>query len=216
MVKGVLFDMDGLMFDTERLDMEAWRHAGRTLGFAVDENVLLALRGTSGPSAREKLRQAFGPEFNYDETRRARLEYSDAWIEAHGMPVKPGLYTLLEELKKRRIPAALATSTSRETAMRYLRTAQVDGFFKAAVCGGEVAHTKPAPDVFCAAARLLGLDPAECMVLEDSPNGIRAARAAGCIPVMVPDLTRPDETLRALCAAVVPTLEQVPALLDRF
>ena len=216
MVKGVLFDMDGLMFDTERLDLEAWRHAGQKLGFPVDEQVLLALRGTTGPAAREKLRQAFGPGFDYDRTRRARLAYSGAWIEAHGMPVKPGLYALLETLRARGIPAALATSTSRETALSYLRKARVDGFFAAAVCGGEVAHPKPAPDVFCAAARLLGLDPAGCMVLEDSPNGIRAAHAAGCIPVMVPDLTPPDEELRALCAAVVPTLEQVPALLDRF
>ncbi|WP_367924619.1 HAD family hydrolase [uncultured Ruthenibacterium sp.] len=216
MVRGVLFDMDGLMFDTERLDLEAWEHAGRELGFPTDRQTLLFVRGMADADLANYLREAFGPKFDPVRSRQARLAYSNAWIQAHGMPVKPGLYVLLKELKKRGIPAALATSTSRSTAMGYLEKAGVKDDFAASVCGREVERTKPAPDVFQKAASLLGLEPSECMVLEDSPHGIAAACAAGCIPVMVPDLSQPDEELRAQCAAVVSSLEQVIALLDQF
>ena len=214
MVKGVLFDMDGLMFDTERLSLEAWRFAGRQLGFAPRDEFLLALRGSMGEEARAKLQREFGPGFDYVRTRQVRLAYADSWIEQHGMPVKPGLLPLLEELKARGIPAALATSTTRPTAWGYLTRAGVKDYFAASVCGGEVERPKPNPDVFLKAAGLLGLDPGTCMVLEDSPNGIAAAHAAGCIPVMVPDLTQPDPALRALCARVVPSLDQVIPLLE--
>ena len=214
MVKGVLFDMDGLMFDTERMSLEAWRFAGRQLGFAPRDEFLLALRGSMGDEARAKLQREFGPGFDYDRTRQVRLTYADSWIEQHGMPVKPGLLPLLEELKARGIPAALATSTTRPTAWGYLTRAGVKDYFAASVCGGEVERPKPNPDVFLKAAGLLGLDPGTCMVLEDSPNGIAAAHAAGCIPVMVPDLTQPDPALRALCARVVPSLDQVIPLLE--
>ena len=143
MVKGVLFDMDGLMFDTERLSLEAWRFAGRQLGFAPRDEFLLALRGSMGDEARAKLQREFGPGFDYDRTRQVRLAYADSWIEQHGMPVKPGLLPLLEELKARGIPAALATSTTRPTAWGYLTRAGVKDYFAASVCGGEVERPKP-------------------------------------------------------------------------
>ena len=127
---------------------------------------------------------------------------------------QPGLLPLLEELKARGIPAALATSTTRPTAWGYLTRAGVKDYFAASVCGGEVERPKPNPDVFLKAAGLLGLDPGTCMVLEDSPNGIRAGAAAGCKAVMVPDLMEPTGELRALAAAIVPDLFAVVPLLD--
>ena len=133
---------------------------------------------------------------------------------AKGLPKRPGLDELLEELARRDLPAVLATSTGRATALRYLELARVNRYFKGAVCGDEVEHGKPAPDIFLRAAALAGAAPGQCMVLEDSPNGLRAGAAAGCRAVMVPDLDPATPELAALAAAVVPSLREAIPLLD--
>ena len=214
MIRGVIFDMDGLMFDTERIYQEAWIEAGRRLGAPVTEDVVLRIRGRNVADSRRLFEELFDGAVDYDAVRAVRTELSDAAIAKNGLPPKPGLYALLDELEKRGIGAALATSTAREKAMEYLGLAGVRERFAASVCGDEVAHSKPDPDIFQRAAALLNVPCGECIVLEDSPNGLVAAHRAGAKPVMVPDLTPPDDELRAICAAVVPTLADVIPLLD--
>lgn len=214
MVRAVLFDMDGLMFDTERLAQDAWLRAGREKGWPITQEVVSDIRGTNLAGSREIFRQRFGDAVDYDEARALRDGYVEARIRESGLPVKPGLYSLLRALRQKGIPAAVATSTSRETAYAYLELADVRQYFSALVFGDEVARSKPAPDIFLAAAEKLRTKPEHCMVLEDSPNGLRAARAAGCIPVMVPDLTPPTPELSRLCAAVADTLEDAVPLLE--
>ena len=215
MIEAVLFDMDGLMFDTERMYQKAWLQAGRQMGVPMEPEIVDRLRGRNREGCARVCREVFGEEFDFDAMRTACRALMARWIEENGLPVKPGLYELLAELERRGIPAVLATSTTRDSAWGHLQRAKVDRYFLGAVCGDEVSRSKPDPEVFVKAAALAGKDPARCMVLEDSPAGVRAGAAAGCFTVMVPDLTAPDEELRALADEILPGLKDVIPLLDR-
>ena len=214
MIQGVIFDMDGLMFDTERIYQRAWIEAGRRLGAPITDEVVLRIRGRNVADSRRLFGEMFGDSVDYDAVRAIRVQLSDEAIAKEGLPPKPGLYELFDALDARGINAALATSTVREKAMQYLSLAGLTGRFAASVCGDEVTVSKPDPGIFLRAAALLGVPAEACIVLEDSPNGITAAHRANAKPVMVPDLTPPDDALRAVCAAVVPTLSDVIPLLD--
>mgnify|MGYP003363718673 CR=1 FL=1 len=214
MIEAVLFDMDGLMFDTERMYQKAWLLAGQQMGAPMRSEIVDRMRGRNRQGCTEVCREVFGPDFDFDAMRTACRALMAQWIEEDGLPVKPGLYELLQELEWRGIPAVLATSTSRDSAWSHLQRAGVDKYFVGAVCGDEVTRSKPDPEVFLKAAALAGRDPRHCMVLEDSPAGVRAGVAAGCFTVMVPDLTQPDAELRQLASAIVPDLTQVITLLE--
>lgn len=215
MIEAVLFDMDGLMFDTERMYQKAWLQAGRQMGAPMEPEIVDRLRGRNREGCARVCREVFGEDFDFDAMRTACRALMARWIEEDGLPVKPGLYELLAELERRGIPAVLATSTTRDSAWGHLQRAKVDRYFLGAVCGDEVSHSKPDPEVFLKAAALAGKDPARCMVLEDSPAGVRAGAAAGCFTVMVPDLTAPDEELKKLADEILPGLRDVIPLLDR-
>ena len=173
------------------------------------------LRGRNREGCARVCREVFCEEFDFDAMRTACRALMARWIEEDGLPVKPGLYELLAELERRGIPAVLATSTTRDSPWGHLQRAKVDRYFLGAVCGDEVSHSKPDPEVFLKAAALAGKDPALSMVLEDSPAGVRAGAAAGCFTVMVPDLTAPDEELKKLADEILPGLRDVIPLLDR-
>lgn len=215
MIKGILFDMDGLMFDTERLAADGWKEAAGALGITLDDAQIGSLRGLLPAVSRERFVAWFGDGSVYDRGREIRKAYVERWIEQNGMPVKKGLKQLLEYLRERGIPAAVATSTNRPAAERYWETAGVREYFAASVCGSEVKEGKPAPEVFLTAAGLLGLQPAECLVLEDSYNGIRAGHAAGCQVAMIPDMDAPDEECRRLCDYILRDLTEVIPILER-
>ena len=142
MIRGVLFDMDGLMFDTERIGHRGWKYGAQVLGLELPDEVIAAGRGMSVADSRAMYLERLGPEVDYDALRALRVAYADEAIARDGLPVKPGLRQLLEHLRAVGIPAALATATVREKALLYLKMAGVDGFFEAAVCGDEVAHAK--------------------------------------------------------------------------
>lgn len=215
MLQGVLFDMDGLMFDTERLGREGWLRAAERLGIVIPEQVVSDMRGTGVDQCRELFNRSI-PGGLYDAAHELRLSYAEEQIERHGVPVKPGLRELLEYLRQEKIRAVLATSTGRDRAERYLALAGVGDYFTAAVCGPEVERPKPAPDIFLAAASAIGADPTRCVVLEDSPNGLRAAKAAGCRAVVVPDLTPAPPPEEGLWDFKVENLRQVISLLKQF
>lgn len=214
MIEAVLFDMDGLMFDTERMWAQAWLQEGLAMGLPMTEEVVALMRGCNRDGCRRVCCAAFGETVDFDTLHLRARQAMFTMVEERGLTKMPGLDALLAELAARNIPAVVCTSTRSTTTAGYLKRADVDRFFVGIVGGDNVQHSKPHPEVFLKGAALAGKDPARCMVLEDSANGVRAGAAAGCQTVMVPDLTPPNDELRALAAAVVPDLFAVIPLLD--
>jgi len=205
-IKAVLFDMDGLMFDTERLYMETWYPSARKFGYEVTEEQLISLLGKTAELGREICEGYFGKDFPFYEIRKARLALSDAVIREGGIKIKPGLLQLLDYLDRNGIKKAVATSSERATADFYLEASGLTGRFDAVVSGDDVKKSKPDPEIFLIAAERTGTAPKDCLVLEDSFSGIKAAHAGGMHPVMIPDILQPTEEIRNLCEAVMPSL----------
>lgn len=214
-VKAVIFDQDGLMFDTEKLAADAWNIVGKKYGIQVDEEFLRDLRGTKPDRVQKAFTKRFGTEIDYEAFREEKRSYSYRWIDENGVPVKKGLKELLAYLKEQGIPCAVATASSSQWTQRNVKEAGISEFFKAYIYGDMVKEAKPDPAIFLLAAETLGEKPENCMVLEDSFNGIRAAAAGGFIPVMVPDLAAPTPELKSLLAAECESLLDVISLLEQ-
>lgn len=213
MTKGIIFDMDGLMLDTEKLLARYWMQAAQEAGFPMELHHVLSIRSLSPEYAKPKLQNIFGEKFDYESIRTRRRELTAAHIAAYGIEKKPGLDALLCYLKQSGRRIAAATATDRNRTCRYLESCGVLGYFDALICGDMVQKGKPDPEIYQKAADALGLEPSVCIALEDSPNGIRSALAAGCKAVMVPDLSEPEKELLPLLYACVPDLEKVISLL---
>ncbi|MCR5347595.1 MAG: HAD family phosphatase [Fretibacterium sp.] len=211
----VIFDMDGLMFDTEALNFKAWTVVGRKHGYEITEEDVRPQIGVAVPTARRLMKERFGPDFDYDAVRSDRIAWSFAWIEEHGTPEKPGLRELLTWLNREGIRKAVATSSGRETVDFYFdHDPGLAPFFDAVITWQPGMQGKPAPDIFFAAARSLDAEPERCVVLEDSYNGIRAAHAAGMIPIMVPDRLPPTPEILSLTRGKAEGLTEVIPILE--
>jgi HAD superfamily hydrolase (TIGR01509 family) len=213
MTQGIIFDMDGLMLDTEKLLARYWIQAAQEAGFPMKMENVLGIRSLSAIYAKPKLQHIFGDGFDYESIRSRRRELTAEHLRKHGIPKKAGLDELLQYLKESGRRIAVATATDRERTEMYLTQAEVYHYFDALICGDMVVRGKPDPEIYLTACDALELFPEECMALEDSPNGILSAHTAGCKAVMVPDLSEPDETLRPLLYACMPDLYGVMDLL---
>ena len=206
MIKAVLFDMDGILFDTEIVMKEGWQKAARELNFTLTEEHLSQMRGSALPRSRKLFEEWFHGKVTYDEGRAIRSAYLNDYIQRNGVPEKPGLHEFLSWLKEHSIKVAVATSTTRRVAEGYWKQSGIDQYIDASVCGDEVINSKPDPEIFLKAASLLKVPIAACIVAEDSINGLKAARAAGAISCMIPDLTPYTEELAPICDHVSPSL----------
>ena len=205
----VVFDMDGTLLDTELVFKEIVWDVTRELGFEMTTDVHGRMVGSSHEATRRLLTEAYGVTFPYalfDEECR-RIMHGRM---AQSVPVKPGVPELLKELKARRIPTAVATSSRAAHALGHLGTAGLLDLFQAIVTRDDVVHPKPHPEPYLTAARHLGVKPTMCLAIEDSHSGVKAAHGAGMQTVMVPDLVQPTDELRALCV-VMPTMHAVRA-----
>ena len=211
---GVIFDMDGLMLDTEKLLARFWMQAAQEAGFAMSFEQVLGIRSLAAVYAKPHLQGIFGAGFDYERIRARRRELTAAYIAAHGIEKKPGLDALLAYLKATGRRIAVATATDRERTADFLGRIGVLSYFDTFICGDMVKCGKPDPEIYLTACGVLGLAPEDCMALEDSPNGIRSAHAAGCKAVMIPDLSQPDESLQLLLYACLPSLDGVITLLE--
>lgn len=208
----VIFDMDGLMLDSERAINACMASAARELGHALPDSLWLKMIGGGDGLCRRLLSEQIGEAAADALLMRSETLY-DAVADA-GIDHRPGIVELLEWLVARGIPRAVATSTRRPLAMRKLAAAGLLPYFDAVCTSSDVPRPKPAPDVYLLAASTLGVQPARCLVLEDSPTGVRAALAAGMTPVQVPDMLEPDEGVRALAHRIVASLGDAQRLLE--
>ena len=215
MIDGVIFDMDGTMFDTERMWATFWEPALAALGLPYREGLAEAARGTAGVTTRNVVRQFYGPDCDAEAIVDSLHRVADEVFFSAPVPKKPGLDALLAWLKARHIPMAVASS-SREAMIRHnLDVWGLTQDFTAIVSGQHVAHSKPDPEIFLLTAQKLDVEPSRCLVLEDSYNGVRAGAAGGFVTVMVPDLVPADDEMKQLytmeCASLEEVLEKLKA-----
>jgi len=208
----VIFDMDGLMIDSERVSLACWSEAAAELGLPLDEAFFVRMVGLGDRDSQALLRGQ-GVSDAMIQTMAARCHDLYEARTQTGLPLRPGILELLELLKAHGIPRAVATTTRQPRANRKLAAAGLLPYFDAVITSGDVAHPKPAPDIYLLAAQRLGQAPERCLALEDSPAGTRAAVAAGMTVIQVPDLVHPDEELRALGHRIVGSLVDAHALL---
>jgi HAD superfamily hydrolase (TIGR01509 family) len=208
-VKGVLFDMDGVVLDTEKLYARFWREAAAALGYEMSYEQALGMRSLSSTAGQAQLESYFGKGVSRAEFRAKRIELMDAYIDIHGVDLKPGILELLDYLDEHGIKAAITTSSPLERVRRYLGPHGLLERFERLCSGAEVAHGKPEPDIYLYGAACLGLKPEECLAVEDSPAGVLSAYRAGCMTVMVPDLDQPDADTEKLLFAKADSLVDV-------
>lgn len=216
MIKAVVFDMDGLLFDTERLWIMSALYASEQMGHGVEESFLHTLLGATCEDSRKRYFETYGEDFPYEEHCKVAHACREKVMEESGIPVKPGVYELLRYLKKKDYIVGLATSTARNTALQHLNRAKIADYFKELICGDEIKNGKPAPDIYLEACRKLDVLPAHAMALEDSYNGIRAAKAAGMLPVMIPDILQPTPEIETLLYTKYNQLDEVIPLLEKM
>lgn len=211
---GAIFDMDGVLFDTERTYQETWHEIAAERGIELDGSFLKAITGTSGAHmyrVLEKYYQASDGSVLAEECMgRVRKKLS-----VH-VPVKEGVRELLEFFKKKEMRIAVASSSLAPQIEANLQKAGIRNYFSEIVSGTEVEHGKPAPDIFLRAAERIGCMPQECFVFEDSENGVKAGYAAGCATIMVPDLIEPSPELRQYCSRICKDLVEAQEEVGRY
>ena len=212
-VGGVLFDMDGVVLDTEKLYARFWAEAAHALGYPMTYAQALGMRSLNNEAGQAKLESYFGPGVSRALMRDKRVELMDAYVTEHGVEAKPGIHELLDTLKGQGIRCAIATSSPKERALQYLSDLGLAEKFDCICSGHDVAHGKPAPDIYLHAAACIGVAPENCLAIEDSPAGILSAYRAGCMPVLVPDLDGSDEEMRKILFAEADTLSELLELL---
>ena len=200
--------MDGLLIDTIPAYVSAMVQAGDDVGHTVSKEYLLSLVGLMGAELEAQLQADRGAAFPLPAYMTAVFARLGPVLDA-GVPLKAGALDLLEELARMEMPVAVGTSMNRKDALHHLNHCRVDPFFRAVAARDDVGRGKPHPDVHLKAMSALGVDAPDCLILEDSFNGVRAAHAAGAMVIMVPDAAAPTPEIAALCAGVAADLHQV-------
>ena len=213
-IQGVIFDMDGLVFDTEKLATWSIQELGKRRG--VDYRAGMPdLMGVNASVAERAYKKRFGEEFDYWDYRAERQKLVDLYIKENGLPKKRGLDELLTFLQSQKIPMALGTSCEEKLVKRYLEIAGITSYFSVVICGNMVEKSKPDPEIFLTAASKLGTEPGNTLVLEDSYHGIRAAHAGGFLSCMVPDLQPVTEEMRKLSNWQMQNLGEIIPLIQK-
>jgi len=213
-VAAVVLDMDGLMLDTEPIYKAAWQQAASGLGYELDDSSYLNLVGRYTDDCERELLRQFGADFPMPEFRH---RWSELWrlrVDSTGISMKTGLLEFLSFVEGHYLPVGVATSSDRDYTESSLRRAGLQGRFKVVVTGDQVAHGKPAPDIYLETARRLGVEPSLCIALEDSDAGIMAASRAGMIPLLVPDLKAPSTEAVTAAFRVLSSLDEARQLVS--
>lgn len=216
MIRAVLFDMDGTVFDTEKIYCACLAEVARgTLLEQEMQEVLLDISGRNRADIYAYLHQRYGADFPAEEIFDARDARVIQQIDAEGVPFKTGFPEVFKTLKKQGLLVALVTSTHRERMQKYLDMAGISGVFDYIKTGESVEHSKPAPDIFLQAAEALGCAPSECVVVEDSRNGVLSGVSAGMKVVLIPDMQPVTPDLPPVLWQCIPTVESLPELIAK-
>lgn len=212
-MKAIIFDMDGVLFDTEVVCMKAWVAVARERGMAGMEEIFPHCIGLNANDSKRIVLNAYGEDFDYVGFRKRASDWYWEYIKQNGLPVKPGMEEILGWLKTTKYKVGLASSTRRETVTENLERAGIRDNFAIVVTGDMVEHSKPLPDIYLRACSELGVAPGEAYAIEDSPNGVKSAYAAGMKPLIVPDMIAPDEEIRRMGHRIFGDLLEVLAYL---
>lgn len=214
-IEALVFDMDGLIFDSERVVQKSWNYAGEVLGYGnIGEHIYNTL-GFNVVRREAYFKSVFGSDFPMEEFNQiTRVKFYDI-VEKEGLPVKKGVRELLDYAVEHKMKVALATSSRREYSTKILTDAGLMEYFDGCVFGDMVTHAKPDPEIYLKACATINKKPEACMALEDAPAGIRSSSAAGMLPIMVPDLVEPDEEIQKLYYRRFDSLLEVIDLLEQ-
>ena len=207
--QAVVFDMDGVIFDTERLVIGFWKEVAKKHNIPNVEHTCIQCLGTNRVRTREIFLENYGADFPFDPYRAEVTELFNTHYKGVPLPTKPGIRELLNYLQEQDIKVGLASSTAQHLVRDEIGTAGLLPYFQTLVCGDMVEHSKPAPDIFLKACEILNADPTKSIAIEDSFNGIRSAHCAGMTPIMVPDQVQPTDEIRTLAFHVMPSLLDV-------
>lgn len=205
--KGAVFDMDGVLFDTERLYQETWRELAGERNIRLEEDFVKAVSGTNGEGMKQVIEKYYGVSDGSDIVEEC-MKRMKRKLEIH-IPVKKGVFEILESFHRLGMRLSVASSSSLRQIEANLFRSGIREYFSEIVSGAEVKYGKPAPDIFLLAAKKIGCRPEECLVFEDSENGVRAGHLAGCFTIMIPDLIEPSAEIRPLCSKIYPDFLRV-------
>lgn len=214
MLKAVIFDVDGTLLDTERIYMQAWKDAAKELGYVITDELLRKTRAINVKDATKIFEADIGNGFSYDKARAVRVRIAEEIIKRESPILKPGVTELLDWLENHGIRLSVASSTHLKGTQEHLAESRILGRFEVVVGGDMVTKGKPNPDIFLKAAELLALEPSECIVVEDSPAGIRAAVSAGMKAVLVPDQAAITQEIVDMSDVVLQSLCEMPAYVE--
>lgn len=213
-IKAVIFDMDGLILDTEKLLVKFWCLAANEAGFPMKREHALHIRSLSKELCEPYLKSVLGEDFDYMSVRNRRKELMNSYIDENGIEIKSGVKELLDFLKVNDIKTAVCTATDYPRTKMYLGKVGLLSCFDKIICGPDVIHGKPAPDIYLYACKCVEFEPNECIALEDSPNGVKSAFSAGLNVIMVPDLTNPTDEDRKYIKASACSLFDVKKIIE--
>lgn len=216
MLEAVIFDMDGVIFDSEALVLKTWKQVAGKYGIPDIEETCRECLGTNHEATKNIFKKHYGEDFPYDTYKKEMAELFHQQAAGGNLEKKPGIHELLEYLRSLKIKTGLASSTREEIVRKELSEGGLLSYFDEIVCGDMVKRSKPAPDIYLEACRRLLVKPEHCYGIEDSYNGIRALKSAGMHPLMVPDLAEPTEEMEMLSECILPSLYEVKEYLKKI
>lgn len=219
MIKGIIFDMDGLMFDTEKLFKKVWKNISEKNGYNFNENLFDQFIGTDLDTTKKILEEKFGfdfPDFPYDKLINKKTEVMNKIIEKDGVPLKTGLISTIEYLKKNGYIIAVASSSSKEIIKFYLKSVSLDKKIDYIIGGNEVKKSKPNPEIFNKCCEKINIDKKNTLILEDSINGILAADKASIDVVLIEDIVKVPDKIKKLIYQELNNLTELPKLLEKI
>ena len=213
-IKAVIFDMDGILIDTERISFNAFKEVLKGYNYEMSEEFYLTMIGRNVKSIKELMLEEYGNDFPFEEVYKKKVKIAIDTIDRDGVIVKPGVHEIVDYLKNNNYRIAVATSTRKERAHYLLEQIGIKDKVDYIICGDQVVNSKPDPEIFLKAAKGIGIEPQNCMVIEDSDAGILAASRAGMTGINVPDMKKPDENMKKLAFKICSSLLDVKTYME--